>query len=182
VLAGFLLSAIPLACCAAILLATPVIPCGANQLVRGCKSGRRGRGVPLIEETFFRGLFWARFENWAPLDVDLATSALYYRPFLKAPEHTSSTRNLDVGIQFQSRTRLSNSPIRSGCRGLYHLFLIGLILADAGLQTHSRFDRFARRLDTHCAHSTRLRSPVDRPAVLGKNLLVGVVPLRRSPA
>src|SRR6476646_10526568 len=55
--AGFLLSAIPLLCCGAILLASPIFAVrGAINWVAAAKVVPASIVVPIIEETFFRGL------------------------------------------------------------------------------------------------------------------------------
>src|SRR5205085_2957945 len=94
VLAGFLLSAIPLACCAAILLATPIYSMrGAINWAGVAKAIGAAAVVPLIEETFFRGLILGALLKTGPRTMSiLLTSALFsIVHFLNAPDRTSST-------------------------------------------------------------------------------------------
>jgi membrane protease YdiL (CAAX protease family) len=138
--------------------------------------------VPWIEETFFRGLvlgillrtgrkYWAMF----------LTSALFsIVHFLKAPEGTTTTVTWSSGFQSIAHSFAQFGEPMLLVAGFTTLFLIGWVLADARIRTASLwlpvglhcgwilgngvFNRLARR------HYILL-------PWLGRNLLVGLIPL-----
>ena len=182
-LAGFIFSAIPLLCCGAILLATPIF------LVRGAinwpgvaKVAAASAVVPIIEETFFRGLVLGVLLKTQRRYMSIfVTSALYsIVHFLKAPDRTSSTVTWLSGFNSIAHAFVQFTDPLLVAAGFTALFLIGWILADARLQTRSLWlpiGLHAGWIFTSGAfNKIALRQLIVLPW-LGKNLLVGVVPL-----
>ena len=138
--------------------------------------------VPIIEEAFFRGLLLGILLRSGRVYLPIfVTSALYsIVHFLKAPERTSTVVTWTSGF---SSIAHSFSPFADPIlllAGFTTLFLIGWVLADARLRTHSLWLPmgmhsgwiFANGLFNKVAHHDVIRLPW-----LGKNLLVGIVPL-----
>ena len=181
--AGFIFSAIPLLCCGAILLATPIF------LVRGAfnwpgvaKVAAASAVVPIIEETFFRGLVLGVLLKTQRRYMSIfVTSALYsIVHFLKAPDRTSSTVTWLSGFNSIEHAFVQFTDPLLVAAGFTTLFLIGWILADARLQTRSLWlpiGLHAGWIFTSGAfNKIALRQLIVLPW-LGKNLLVGIVPL-----
>jgi len=117
------LSAFPSLAALRFLLATRFISMrGAINWSGVAKSVGAAAVVPLIEETFFRGLvLGALLKNWAPLDVDLRDLRRFTPSSISESAGTYVVdRNLDVGIQFNRARVLSNSPIQFWLPRLYH--------------------------------------------------------------
>jgi membrane protease YdiL (CAAX protease family) len=180
--AGALMSAIPLLCCGAILLSLHlsfirIASPGAFAKVIGASIV-----VPIIEEAFFRGLVLGVLLRSGRVYLSMfVTSALYsIVHFLKAPEGTSTIVTWSSGFNSiaHSFAQFTN-PILVAA-GFTTLFLIGWILADARLQTRSLSLPIglhggwilANGLFNKIAHREIVALPW-----LGGNLLVGIVPL-----
>jgi membrane protease YdiL (CAAX protease family) len=184
--AGFLLAIVPLLCCGAVLLALHIYQWRAT--VRWNAFGKIAAAtvfVPLIEESLFRGLVLGILlrtgRTWLAI---LITSGLYsVVHFLKVPERTSEIVTWSSGFKSIAHSFWQfGSPVLVTA-AFTTLFLIGWILADARLRTRSlwlpiglhagwifgngAFNRIAR-----IAHRDISLLPW-----LGKNLLVGFVPL-----
>jgi membrane protease YdiL (CAAX protease family) len=138
--------------------------------------------VPLIEEMFFRGLLLGIFlRHTRPLTAALITSAFFaIVHFLKAPEQTN--RRVDWASGFVSMAHSFDqfaAPMLV-LAGWSTLFIIGVILAYARLRTRSLWLPiglhagwiFASGIYNRIAHREVTALPW-----LGKNLLVGLVPL-----
>jgi len=139
-IAGILLSAVPLLCCAAILVAMPLFSIRANINWSGVgKVAAAAAFVPIIEETFFRGLVLGALlktgRQWMSIFL---TSVLYsIVHFLKAPDQTSPDVTWVSGFNSIGHAFVQfTDPLLVGA-GLTTLFLIGWILAEARLLTRS---------------------------------------------
>jgi uncharacterized protein len=181
--AGFVLSAIPLLACGAILLATPIFSLrNAIDWSAVAKVAAAAAVVPLIEETFFRGLVLGiLLKTGRRYIAILVTSALYsIIHFLKAPEHTSTNVTWTSGFNSIAHAFVQFSDPLLVAAGFTTLFLIGWILADARLQTRSLWlsvGLHAGWIFTAGAfNKIALRKLIELPW-LGKNLLVGIIPL-----
>jgi CAAX protease family protein len=181
--AGFVLSAIPLLACGAILLATPIFSLrNAIDWSAVAKVAAAAAVVPLIEETFFRGLVLGiLLKTGRRYIAILVTSALYsIIHFLKAPEHTSTNVTWTSGFNSIAHAFVQFSDPLLVAAGFTTLFLIGCILADARLQTRSLWlsvGLHAGWIFTAGAfNKIALRKLIELPW-LGKNLLVGIIPL-----
>jgi membrane protease YdiL (CAAX protease family) len=182
-LAGFLFSAIPLLCCGAILLATPIFSMrGAINWPGVAKVAAASAVVPIIEETFFRGLVLGILLKTGRKYMSIfVTSALYsIVHFLKAPDRTSAAVTWMSGFNSIAHAFVQFADPLLVAAGFTTLFLIGWILADARLRTRSLWlpiGLHAGWIFTSGAfNKIALRQLIVLPW-LGKNLLVGIVPL-----
>jgi len=180
---GFLLSALPVLLCEIFLVA------------RGSYSLRISPSwnaiafivptaivVPFIEEALFRGLFLGvllrNFSSWTANLLSAAIFSIVH--FLKAPEETSKTVSWFSGFVSlgHSFDQFSEPTLVLG--GFTTLFAIGVILAQGRLGTRSLW----LPIGLHCGWilaSESFGKIARREMValpwLGKNLLVGLVPL-----
>ncbi len=182
-LAGFVLSAVPLLCCGAILLASHVFSIRVliypNALIKVVAAAAV---VPLIEETFFRGLVLGLLlrtgKKWMSIFI---TSALYsIVHFLKAPEQTSGNVTWTSGFNSIAHAFAQFADPILVAAGFTTLFLIGWILADARVRTRSLWMPIGLHagwiLVSGLFNKIARREVIALPW-LGKNLLVGIVPL-----
>src|SRR5213078_582804 len=183
VFAGILLSAIPLLCCGALLIAFDVYAFRHSfAWVRFSKMLGAAIAVPLIEEAFFRGIVLGVLLKTGRHYMSIfATSAIFsVIHFLKAPDQTSTIVTWSSVLN-----SVSHSFARFGDPMLViamftTLFFIGWILADARVCTRSLWLAiglhagwiFASGAFNRVAHRQILALPW-----VGKNLLVGIVPL-----
>jgi len=138
--------------------------------------------VPVIEETFFRGLVLGVLLRTGRQYVSIfATSAIFsVIHFLKAPERTSTIVTWTSGLNSIAHSFARFGDPMSVAAMFTTLFLIGWILADGRLRTRSLWLPiglhagwiFAAGAFNRVAHRGILEFPW-----LGKNLLVGIVPL-----
>ena len=181
--AGLLLSAIPLLCCGAILLATPIFSLRTAINWAGVgKAALAAAVVPFIEETFFRGLILGALLKTERSRMSIfVTSALYsIVHFLKAAEHTSSSVTWTSGFTSIAHAFGQFADPLLVIAGFTTLFLIGWILADARLQTRSLWLPIGLHAGWILAAGTFNKIALRRLIILpwlGKNLLVGIVPL-----
>jgi membrane protease YdiL (CAAX protease family) len=138
--------------------------------------------VPLIEEAFFRGLILGILLTSGRANMSiLITSALFaIIHFLKAPLRTSAIVTWTSGFNSiaHSFSQFSNPTMVAA--GFTTLFLIGWVLADARVITRSLWLPiglhagwiFGSAGFSKIAHREILALPW-----LGKNLLIGIVPL-----
>jgi uncharacterized protein len=183
VMAGFLLAAGPLLCCGALLITAHLF--SFRHVINWsalAKVAAAAITVPLIEESFFRGLVLGiLLRSGYNYIAMLLTSALFsVVHFLKAPEGTSRIVTWSSGFaSIADCFSQFRNPILVTA-AFTTLLLIGYIMADARVKTHSLwlpiglhggwifgsglFNRIARR------------EVVALPWI-GKNLLVGIVPL-----
>lgn len=182
-LAGFLVAAVPLLCCAAVLILIQLyLPRPTIDWLALAQIIPTAAIVPLIEETFFRGLILGiLLRTGQRYPSILVTSALYsVAHFLKAPEQTSAVVTWSSGFnsiahsfsQFGDPTLLMAS--------FTTLFLIGLIMADGRMQTRSLWLPIGLHAGWIFANGTVNRLAYPESIMLpwlGRNLLVGIVPL-----
>ena len=181
--AGFLFAAIPLLCCGAILIAlhfyslqpavsglalTKIIPTAAV--------------VPAIEETFFRGLILGVLLRGSHRNMPIfVTSALYsIVHFLKAPEQTSAIVIWNSGFNSIAHSFAQFTDPILVAASFTTLFLIGWILADARMQTRSLWLPIGLHAGWIFASGSFYRIAESKIVMLpwlGRNLLVGIVPL-----
>jgi membrane protease YdiL (CAAX protease family) len=138
--------------------------------------------VPLIEETFFRGLLLGILLRSGRTYMSIfVTSALYSLVhFLKVPERTPAIVTWTSGFNSILHSFVQFSQPMLVLAAFTTLFSIGWILADARVQTRSLWLPiglhagwiFANGTFNRIAHREMLALPW-----LGKNLLVGIVPL-----
>jgi len=185
-LAGFLFAAVPLLCCGVVLIALHIFLLrfaltwsGAGKILGASVV------VPAIEEVFFRGLvLGVLLRSGRKYMSILITSALYsIVHFLKAPGDTSAVVTWTSGFH---SVAASFSQLVPPMYPLFFaasfttLFLIGWILADTRIATRSLWLPgglhsgwiLANGLFNKIAHRDIILFPG-----LGKNLLVGIVPL-----
>ena len=182
-LVGFICSAVPLLCCGAILLATPIY--SIRNVIDWTAVGKAVAAaamVPLIEETFFRGLILGLLLKTGRRYLAMfVTSALYsIVHFLKAPDHTSTVVTWTSGFNSIAHAFVQFTDPILVAAGFTTLFLIGWILADARLQTRSLWlpiGLHAGWILTAGAFNKIARHDTIILPWLGKNLLVGIVPL-----
>jgi membrane protease YdiL (CAAX protease family) len=181
--AGFLLSAIPLLCCGAIVLALHVY--SLRHAINGVALARvvaSALTVPVIEEMFFRGLVLGILLRSGHKYISiLLTSALYsIVHFLKAPERTSTVVSWTSGFNSIGHAFVQFTDPMLVAAAFTTLFLVGWILSDARIRTRSLWLPIglhagwilASGTFNKIAHREMLALPW-----LGKNLLVGFVPL-----
>ncbi len=138
--AGLIFSAVPLLCCAAILLATPIFSIrGAINWPGVGRVAAASVFVPIIEEAFFRGLVLGVLLKGGRRYMSIfVTSALYsIVHFLKAPDRTSPTVTGMSGFDSIAHAFVQFADPLLVAAGFTTLFLIGWILADARLRTRS---------------------------------------------
>jgi CAAX protease family protein len=182
-LTGFISSAVPLLCCGLVLLATPIFSLRhAIDWPAVGKAVAAAAVVPLIEEAFFRGLILGILLKTGRRYLSIfLTSALYsIVHFLKAPEHTSTVVAWTSGFNSIANAFVQFAdPVLVGA-GFTTLFLIGWILADTRLQTRSLWMPIGLHggwiLTAGAFNKIALRKMIALPW-LGKNLLVGIIPL-----
>lgn len=182
-LAGFLFGAIPLFCFGAVLILVGIYSPEpmVNWLVF-TKIIPTAIVVPAIEETFFRGLILGILVRSGPKYMSiLVTSALYsIVHFLKAPEQTSTIVTWTSGFNSIAHSFAQFAdPMLVGA-SFTTLFLIGWILADARVQTHSLslpIGLHAGWIFASGAFNKLANLQVVMLPWLGRNLLVGIIPL-----
>ena len=183
VFAGVLLSAIPLLCCGALLIALKIYAFRHSVAWTGFgKILATSITVPFIEETFFRGIILGVLLRTGHRYMSIfATSAIFsIVHFLKAPERTSTLVTWTSGFNSVAHSFGQFRDLTMLLSALTTLFLIGWILADARVLTRSLWLPIGLHAGWIFASSgfTRVaRQQVLALPWLGKNLLVGIVPL-----
>jgi membrane protease YdiL (CAAX protease family) len=182
-IAGFLLSAIPLLCAGALLIAFHIYSLRAHvELTALAKTIGTAAVVPPIEETFFRGLVLGILLRSGRKYMSIfITSALYsIVHFLKAPERTSTIVTWSSGFDSIAHAFAQFADPMLVLAAFTTLFLIGWILADARLSTRSLWLPVGLHAGWICANgvfSRMARREILALPWLGKNLLVGIAPL-----
>jgi membrane protease YdiL (CAAX protease family) len=182
---GFGIAAIPLLCCGAVLIALHIYsPRQAFLWHKMPEVLIAASVVPVLEELLFRGFFLGvLLRSFSGRNALLITSALFsVVHFLKAPDLTTPNDAVTWASGFVS---IAHSFWQFGdpillAAGFLTLFVIGCILADARLQTRSLWLSiglhsgwiFANGVFGRAARRAALALPW-----IGKDLLVGVVPL-----
>jgi membrane protease YdiL (CAAX protease family) len=138
--------------------------------------------VPLIEESFFRGLVLGLLlRSGHKYTAMLVSSGLFsIVHFLKAPEQTSTIVTWSSGFDSIAHAFSSFSNLPVVAAGFTTLFLLGYIMADARVKTRSLW----LPIGLHCGwiFSSGLFNRIAHRGVIalpwiGKNLLVGILPL-----
>jgi uncharacterized protein len=182
---GFAIASIPLLCCGAVAIALHVYSLRQSFLWHKMPTVLlAASAVPILEELLFRGfILGILLRSFSRLSALLLTSGLFsIVHFLKAPEATTPNDSVRWFSGFNS---IAHSFGQFGdpmllAAGFLTLFAIGCILADARLQTSSLWLPiglhagwiFANGTFSKAAHREALALPW-----LGKDLLVGIVPL-----
>ncbi|MGH8093595.1 MAG: lysostaphin resistance A-like protein [Chthoniobacterales bacterium] len=184
-LVGFVIAAVPLFCAGAVLITLHIY--SLRHAFLWAKMPQvliAASVVPILEELLFRGfILGVLLRSFSRLNALLITSALFsIVHFLKAPERTSPGESVSWVSGFVS---IAHSFWQFGdplllAAGFLTLFTIGCILADARLETSSLWLPiglhagwiFANGAFGRAAHRQALVLPW-----LGKDLLVGIVPL-----
>jgi uncharacterized protein len=182
---GFAIAAIPLLCCGAFIIALHIYSLRHAFLWQKMPTVLVAASiVPVLEELLFRGfILGVLLRSFSRLGALLLTSGLFsIVHFLKAPDQTTPN---DAVRWFSGFDSIAHSfgqfadPILLAA-GFLTLFAIGCILADARLQTSSLWLPiglhagwiFGNGTFSKAAHRETLALPW-----LGKDLLVGIVPL-----
>ena len=182
---GLAIAAIPLFCCGAVIIAIHIYSLRHAFLWQKMPTVIIAASiVPILEEVLFRGLILGvLLRSFSRLGALLLTSGLFsIVHFLKAPDQTTPN---DAVRWFSGFNSIAHSFGQFGdpmllAAGFLTLFAIGCILADARLQTSSLWLPiglhagwiFANGTFSKAAHREVLALPW-----LGKDLLVGIVPL-----
>jgi membrane protease YdiL (CAAX protease family) len=181
--AGALLSVIPLLVCGALLIALHVY--SFRHVFLWSRFGKvllSAVSVPFIEETFFRGIVLGILlrtgRKFLPI---VAVSALFAAVhFLKGPDRATEIVTWSSGFHSIAQTFAGfGDPVMVGC-AFATLFLIGCVLADARVLTRSLWVPIGLHGGWILASGTfswLARRRMDAFPWLGKNLLVGFVPL-----
>jgi membrane protease YdiL (CAAX protease family) len=180
---GFLISALPTLCCGILLVAF------GNYTMRSEVAwGAVGSVVltaavvPFIEEGFFRGLIQGIIlRDNRPLTATLLSAGVFaIIHFLKAPEETTTSVTWASGFLSLAHSFDQFAEPMLVLAGCTTLFLIGVILAHARLRTRSLWLPIGLHVGWIFA-SSEFNKVAHRELVvlpwLGKNLLVGIVPL-----
>ena len=138
--------------------------------------------VPLIEEAFFRGIVLGLLlrtgrKYMAIFAVSLIFAAVH---FLKAPERTSQIVTWASGFSSIAHAFEGIGDPMMLASVLATLFFIGLILADARVLTHSLWlsiGLHAGWIFGSGTFSLLARQRISALPWVGKNLLVGIIPL-----
>jgi len=181
--AGVVLSMVPLLCCGVLLIGFHVY--WLRHVFVWSRLGKlilASFTVPLIEEAFFRGIILGvLLRGGRKYLAIVAVSALFaVVHFLKAPDRTSATVTWTSGFNSISHAFAQfGSPIML-LSAFATLFLIGCILADARVLTRSLW--LSIGLHAGWIFGSGLFSLLARRQMLalpwlGNNLLVGVIPL-----
>jgi uncharacterized protein len=181
--AGVLISAVPLLCCGAFLIALHIY--SFRHTFAWARFGKMllaSIAVPFIEETFFRGIvLGVLLRTGRKYAAIFAVSAIFAAiHFLKAPERTSEIVTWASGFSSISHAFDQIGDPTMLVSALATLFLIGCVLADTRVLTRSLWLSIGLHAGWIFASGTFSRLARQQiPALpwLGKNLLVGVIPL-----
>jgi membrane protease YdiL (CAAX protease family) len=138
--------------------------------------------VPLIEEALFRGLFLGVLLRWSrPLVATLLSAGIFsIVHFLKAPDQTSPAVDWSSGfVSLVHSFDQFGEPLLL-LASFTTLFLIGLILADARIQTQSlslAIGLHAGWIFAAGAFNKIAQREILALPWLGKNLQIGIIPL-----
>ena len=138
--------------------------------------------VPLIEEALFRGLILGVLLRAGGTRTAIVISAAIFSVlhFLKAPEHTTIAPTWTSGLTSIGHAFTQFTDPMLLAAGFTTLFLLGLIMADARVRTRSLWCPIGLHAGwilvngvfNKLAHREVLALPW-----LGRNLLVGIIPL-----
>jgi CAAX protease family protein len=181
--AGVLIAAIPLLCCGALLVAIHLF--SIRHVFAWPRLGKvllASIFVPFIEEAFFRGVILGVLlrsgRNYVAMIIASALFAVVH--FLKAPERTSEVVTWTSGFNSIAHAFAQFGDPVMVLSAFATLFLIGCVLADARLLTRSLWlpiGMHAGWIFASGAFNLVARRQVLALPWLGKNLLVGTIPL-----
>lgn len=182
-ISGFVFSSLPLLCCGALLVALDIYAVRANVPWAGFgKLLGTTVTVPLIEEAFFRGLLLGILLKSGRAYLALFLTSAFYSilHFLKAADQTSAIVSWTSGFNsiLHSFTQFAEPMLVLA--GFTTLFLIGWILGDARLRTRSLWlsiGLHAGWIFGNGAFNKIARREMLALPWVGKNLLVGIIPL-----
>jgi CAAX protease family protein len=180
---GAVLAAIPLLCCGALLIAFHAY--SFRHIFAWSRFGKvlaASIAVPLIEEWFFRGIVLGVLlrtgRKYIPILVVSALFAAVH--FLKAPERTSAVVTWNSGLNSIAHAFGRFGDPMMLVSAFATLFLIGCVLADARVLTRSLWLSIGLHAGWIFGSGTftlLARRQVLALPWLGKNLLVGIIPL-----
>jgi membrane protease YdiL (CAAX protease family) len=180
---GFLISAIPVLCCGVFLLAFGNYTMRINVAWPALGMVALSAAVVgIIEEALFRGLFLGvLLRGNRPLAAALLSSGIFsIVHFLKAPDQTTTSVGWTSGFISLAHSFDQFTEPMLVLAGFTTLFLIGAILACARLRTRSLWMPIGLHAGWIFA-SGAFNKIAQREIValpwLGKNLLIGIVPL-----
>lgn len=182
-IAGFALAAIPLLCCGAAVVAMHVYALRATVKPAGLLQVAGSTVfVPIVEELFFRGLVLGILlrSGYKYLAMFLTAAIYSIVHFLKAPEQTSPVVTWTSGLNSIAHSLAQFADPMLVAASFTTLFLLGWIMADARVQTRSLW--LSGGLHAGWIFSAGIFNKIARRQMialpwLGKNLLVGIVPL-----
>jgi uncharacterized protein len=181
--AGVAISVLPLLCCGALLIAFHVY--AVRHSFAWSRFGKMliaSIAVPFIEEAFFRGIVLGVLLRTGRKYIAIfAVSAIFAGVhFLKAPERTSQIVTWTSGFSSIAHALDGIGDPIMVASALATLFFIGWILADARVLTHSLWlsiGLHAGWIFGSGAFSRLARQQTLAFPWIGKNMLVGVIPL-----
>ena len=182
VVAGLLLSGLPLASAGIVLILAKIfllkstIPWSSVGAITAAAAV-----VPLIEETFFRGLILGILSRDLRVPVATFLSSFLFAivHFLKAPNRTSELVTWYSGFKSIAHSFGQFADPIMVLAAFATLFLLGWILADARLRTRSLWLSIGLHSGWIFVSGIAVKM-TKRPEILpwlGRNLLVGLVPL-----
>lgn len=180
---GFLFAAVPLALVACALVALRIYQIKATPDWHGLPAVvASSAAVPVIEEWLFRGLvLGVLLRSWRPSAASGASAAFFsIVHFLKAPANTSTDPRWFSGFVSIAHAFDQFAEPMLVLGGFTTLFAIGWILADARLRTRSLWlpiGLHAGWIVASGAFGKFAQRQIIALPWLGKNLLVGIVPL-----
>ena len=181
--AGALLSIIPLLVCGYLLIKLHIYSF-RHVLIwpRFGKAVLAAVSVPLIEEMFFRGIVLGLLlRTGRKFLAIVAVSALFaVVHFLKGPDHAAAIITWTSGFQSIAQALAGFGDAKMVASAFATLFLIGCVLADARLLTNSLWLPIGLHAGWIFASGTfswLARRQIVALPWIGKNLLVGIVPL-----
>jgi uncharacterized protein len=180
---GFLISVLPVLCCEVFLVRQGIYRMRAGLDWTGIGGVALASAiVPLIEEALFRGLFLGiLLRGTRPLPATLLSAGIFsIVHFLKAPDATTTSVNWASGFISLAHSFDQFAEPMLVLAGFTTLFLIGVILAHARLRTQSLWlpiGLHAGLILASGAFNKLARREILALPWLGKNLLIGVVPL-----
>jgi len=183
VLTGVLLSAIPLLCCGVLLIALKIYSLRHSfAWVAFSKTLGASVTVPLIEETLFRGIVLGLLLRTGRQYMSIFTTSAIFSVvhFLKAPSQTSTIITWASGFNSMAHSFEQFGDMTMIASAFTTLFLIGWILADGRMLTRSLWLPIGLHAGWILGSGSFNRVARQQMLVLpwlGKNLLVGIVPL-----
>jgi membrane protease YdiL (CAAX protease family) len=181
--AGILLSVIPLLFCASLLIALHLY--SFRHVFVWPRLGKvllAAISVPFIEETFFRGIILGVLLRTGRkyLAILIASALFAVVHFLKAPDRTSAVVTWTSGFNSITHSFAQFGDMMMLVSAFATLFLIGCVLADARVLSRSLWlpiGLHAGWIFGSGAFSLLARRQTLALPWLGKNLLVGIIPL-----